>query len=73
MASRQLSYTSIPQGFISQNMPSVAHCNNSQHPKHTFTLTYLHHQELQTIYKSTCEILQSKHAIQLPFTKDMCH
>jgi len=34
MASRQLSYTSIRQGFISQNMPSVAHCNDSQHLKH---------------------------------------
>jgi len=34
MVSSQLSYTSIHQGFISQNMPTMAHCNDSQHPKH---------------------------------------
>ncbi len=63
MASRQLSYTSIPQGFISQNMPSVAHCNNSQHPKHAL------------LHWLICTTRNCKQSIKVhvKFFKQTCH
>jgi hypothetical protein len=63
MASRQLSYTSIRQGFISQNMPSVAHCNDSQHLKHAL------------LHWLSCTTRNYKQSIKVhvKFFKQPCH